>query len=154
MATVETHERRTVMRDAYDGRHDRPITDLLRELRDESTALFRQEVALAKAEMSAKASRLGRGVAMAGAGGAIAYAGLLFVLLGINYLIVWGLVEAGVGSDIAMWVAPLVLGLIVAGIGYAMYASAQKKLKETSPVPHRTVQSIEENKEWLKRKIA
>ncbi len=129
------------------------IPDLFRRLRDETTTLFRQEVALAKAEAGEKASRVGRNVAYLAAGAMVAYAGLLFLLLGLSFLIWVGLREAGVSEGVAIWVAPMIVGVVVAAIGYAFIQKAVSTLKRERMTPNKTVESLQENKEWLKQKI-
>ena len=56
---------------------NRSITDLLKDLRDESSRLVRQEVALAKTELSEKAAKLGRNAGYMGAGSGLAHAALI-----------------------------------------------------------------------------
>src|SRR5687767_11341854 len=63
---------------------DRSIADLLKELRDESSNLLRQEVALAKTEMAEKAADYGKNAASIATGGAVAYAGALLLLAGVT----------------------------------------------------------------------
>ena len=53
---------------------------------------------------------------------------------------------------VAMWLAPLVVGVALAGIGYAMIRSALDTHRQ-SLVPRKTAESLQENKEWLKSKI-
>jgi hypothetical protein len=62
------------------SRDGRSMVELLKELRDETVTLMRQEVALAKVELSEKAVRYGRNIAYLAIGGLILYAGLLFLL--------------------------------------------------------------------------
>ena len=53
---------------------------------------------------------------------------------------------------VAMWVAPLIVGLVLAGVGYAMLRSALNTHRQ-SLVPHKTAESLQENQQWLKSKI-
>lgn len=133
--------------------HERSIPELFRRLRDETTTLFRQELALAKAEMSEKAARVGRNSMFLGVGALVAYTGLIFLLLGLSRLIWMGLDRAGVAPQVSLWVAPMIVGVIVAAVGYGLIQKALSTLKRERVAPEKTVQSLQENKEWLKQKI-
>src|SRR5215217_4972513 len=101
------------------------ITGLLRELRDETTTLLRQEVTLAKTEMKENVSRMGGHVAHIAVGGFVAYAGVIVLLIGIGHLLGALLVRAGMSDQVAQWLAPTIVGLIVAIVGYVMLSKAK-----------------------------
>jgi hypothetical protein len=132
---------------------DRSIADLLKELRDESSNLLRQEVALAKTEMAEKAADYGKNAAAVATGGAVAYAGALLLLAGLTVALALMLHRIGLGVH-GWWVAPLVVGGIVAAIGYSMINKGVAAMKRTSPVPEKTVQSLQEDKQWLANKVS
>jgi len=132
---------------------DRSIADLLKELRDESSTLLRQEVALAKTEMTEKASAYGKNTASIATGGAVAYAGALLLLAGITVALALALHRMGLGVH-GWWVAPLIVGGTVAAIGYSMINKGVAAMKRTSPVPEETVQSLQEDKQWLANKVS
>lgn len=147
MPTVETENVRTTSGDI------RSIPDLFRKLRDETTTLFRQEVALAKAEMSDKVSRVSRNAIYVGVGAMVAYAGFLFLLLALSHLILIGLGRLGLSPAIAVWIAPAIVGVVFAAIGYGFLQTAISTFKRESIAPRKTMQSLQENKEWIKEKI-
>jgi hypothetical protein len=129
------------------------IPNLLRELRDETTTLLRQEVTLAKVELKENASRLaGRAVQMA-VGGFVAYAGIIVLLIGIGHLLGALFIRMGMSEDLAAWVAPAVIGLVVALIGWGMLARATHALANDELTPRRTVDTMKENKEWAQNKL-
>jgi hypothetical protein len=135
------------------GPRDRSIADLLKELRDESSMLLRQEVALAKTEMAEKATDYGKNAASIATGGAVAYAGALLLLAGVTVALALVLHRIGMGVH-GWWVAPLIVGGIVAAIGYSMINKGVAAMKRTSPVPEKTVQSLQEDKQWLANKVS
>lgn len=135
---------------AHDGRS---LTGLVRELRDEALALVRQEVALAKTEMSEKAARVARNSAFVGVGAFLAYAGLFVLLLAGVVGLYLGLVAAGLTHATAGWLSPLIIGAVVALIGYAFARKGLNTLKHESVVPERTVESIKADKEWMEEKV-
>ncbi|MBD3345193.1 MAG: hypothetical protein GF401_09050 [Chitinivibrionales bacterium] len=128
------------------------FSELLKDLRDESIVLVRQQIELAKAETGEKVSRLLRNGAYLMAGSLIAYAGFLFLLNGLNYLGAWGLQNAGLTQSIAIMVMSLIVGAVVGIIGYAFIQKAIKTIKHTSAVPEKTIKSMKEDREWLNKK--
>jgi hypothetical protein len=91
--------------------------------------------------MSQKASRLGKDVGFLAAGGAVAYAGLLAVLAGIIVLL---------GQIIPMWLSALLLGLVVAGVGYFLVRKGLEALKREDLAPRQTIETIKEDQQWAK----
>ena len=134
-------------------RESRSLADLIKELRDETSLLMRQEVALAKTEMTEKASVFGRNAAFLAAGGAIAYAGALFLLGGLAVLIARAMQAADIAPEHAIWIAMLIVGTAVAAVGYALVQKAISRLKHESVVPEKTVASLQENKRWVQQKV-
>jgi hypothetical protein len=136
-----------------DGRTDRSIPELFRRLRDETSTLFRQELELAKAEMSEKAAKFSRNAIYLAIGGLIAYAGLIFLLLGLGRLVYLGLLRIGASDAVALWVAPMVIAVVVGAIGYGFVQKAISTFRHERVAPQKTVQSLQENKAWLKQKM-
>ena len=124
------------------------LPSLLRDLRDETTTLLRQEVALAKAELKENASRLGSHAVQIAIGGFIGYAGLIVLLIGLGLLISSLLVRAGVDRDLAQWLAPAIVGAVVALIGWAMIARAKRAMSSDELAPRQTIATLRENKDW------
>ena len=132
---------------------ERSIGQLLKELRDETTTLLRQEVDLAKTEMSEKASRFGTNVGALAMGGAVLFLGALALLAAVVYGLT-SLLDQFMSVGVAIWLAPLLVGLVLAGIGYSLTKKALDTLKQESLAPRKTAQSLQENKEWLKSKMS
>jgi hypothetical protein len=136
-----------------DRKDERSIGQLLKELTQESSTLLKQEVNLAKTEISEKASRVGVNLGEVAVGGAVALLGAIALLLfAISALA--SLLGKFMSSGIAAWLAPLIVGGILAAIGYFMIRKALATLKQESITPQRTTQSLQENKAWLKQKIS
>jgi len=133
---------------------DHSLASLIRELRDESTTLLRQEVALAKTEMAEKAAMIGRNSIYLAIGGLVAYAGLIFILVSVMRLMWLGLLKAGLSDSVAQWLAPAIVGLIVAGIGYGLIQKAKSTLSRESIAPTKTIQSLKEDKQWTQEKFS
>lgn len=132
---------------------DRSLGQLLKELTHETSTLLRQEVDLAKTEMSEKASRVGANLGSLAIGGGVALLGALALLAFAIYGL-QALLRQLMDPDVAVWLAPLIIGVILAAVGYSLIKKALETLKRESIAPQRTTQSLQENKEWLKEKIS
>lgn len=130
------------------------IPNLLRDLREETTTLFRQEVALAKTELKDNASRLGSHALQIAIGGFVAYAGVIVLLIGLGHLLGALLTRAGLDPDISQWLAPSVVGLIVAIIGWLMLNRAKNAIAHADVAPRQTIDSLKTNKQWAQRKLS
>ncbi len=127
------------------GRDDRSLGELFAELAQETGTLVRQEVELARVELGQKASRLGRDIAALAIGGAVAYAGVLALVAAA----ILALGEAG----LPWWLSALIVGIVVAGVGYALVARARTALKAADLAPRQTVETLKEDREWAKEQI-
>ena len=132
---------------------DRSLGQLLKELTHETSTLLKQEVDLAKTEMSEKASRVGANLGSLAVGGGVALLGALALLAFAIYGL-QALLRQLMDPDVAVWLAPLIIGVALAAIGYSLITKALETLKRESIAPQRTTQSLQENKEWLKEKIS
>jgi xanthine/uracil permease len=130
------------------------LGSLLTELREETTTLLRQEIALAKAEINEKASLVGKNTLELATGGALAYAGLIVLLIGVALLVSRVLVALGVGPGLAVWLGPVVVGVIVALIGASMAMKAKRAMTAEGLFPRETVQSLKEDKRWMQDKLS
>lgn len=129
---------------------DRSLGSLLKELSGESGTLVRQEVALAKAELAEKAGVMGRNLAAVVVGAVVATAGAMLLLFGLAlslYFVLWRVV--GLSQWLAGILAFPVFGAVIALVGYSMIRKGVNTLKNTSPIPEQTVQSLKEDKQWL-----
>jgi hypothetical protein len=133
-------------------REERSIGQLLKELRDETTTLLRQEVDLAKTEMGEKASRVGSNLGSLALGGGVAFLGALALLAAVIYGLT-SLLDQFMSVGVAIWLAPLFVGIVLAAVGYSLLNKALATLRQESLTPRRTTQTLQENKEWLKSKM-
>lgn len=123
------------------GRDDRTLGELFSELAQETSTLVRQEVDLAKTEMGQKASRVGKDVGFLAAGGMVAYAGLLAILAAIIVVL---------DTFLPLWLAALVVGLVVAAVGYFLIKKGLDALKQEDVAPRQTMETLKEDGQWIK----
>jgi putative Mn2+ efflux pump MntP len=135
------------------AKDDRSLGQLLKELTSETTTLLKQEVDLAKTEMSEKASRVGTNLGSLAVGGGVAFLGALALLAAAIYGLT-SILDQFLSLGVAVWLAPLIIGLILAAVGYSLVKKALETLKRESLTPQKTTESLQENKAWLKQKIS
>jgi hypothetical protein len=117
------------------------LGELLNRLTNHSAALVRDEMALARQELLETARSLS--------------VGIIRIVLGtlIGLIAVAGFAAAA-AIRLADFMAPAYAALIVAGaltlLGAAFAAAGLARLRRTRLTPQRTIETLEENKEWLK----
>jgi hypothetical protein len=117
-----------------------PLSDLFKQLAEDTQTLVRQELDLIRVELGQKVSYAGRNAGMTAAGGFVAYAGAIVAIVGIALLL---------GTFMPMWLGFLITGILVAGGGYALVQSGIKSLKGMDFSLRRTEQTMRENKQWI-----
>lgn len=123
------------------GRDGRSLGELFAELAQETSTLVRQEVNLAKTEVSQKASRAGKHIGTLAAGGAVAYAGLLAILAGVIVLL---------DDVMPLWLSAILVGLVVALVGYFLVRRGLDALKREDLAPRQTIETLKEDQQWAK----
>lgn len=127
------------------ARDNASLGELFSDLARETSTLVRQEVQLAKAELRQSAEQAGKSIASLLVGGAIAYAGFLAILAAI----ILGLGEAGM----PWWLSALIVGVVVVVIGLVLVMRARSGLQPENLAPRETIESLKEDREWVKEQI-
>src|SRR3954462_2548810 len=124
-------------------RQERSIGELFGQLSQDMTLLVRQEIQLARAEMSDKITRLTTNLISIGAGGFVAYIGGL-ALTAALILAVRDL------ANISLAWSALIVGAVLAIVGYVMLQRGMKELKRAELAPRRTVENIKDDVQSIK----
>jgi len=151
MATRERHNRINIEPVSYDG-NGRSIGQLLKELSTEGRTLVRQEVELAKAELNQKLEVYTSNIMSMAVGGAL----LLVAVMAVASAVIYGLIvlfDQFLPFSVAVWLAPLLLGAVMAAIGWSKIKSARQALSSESLVPRRTVETLREDRDWVQSKV-
>ena len=127
-----------------DRKEERSLGELFSELANETTRLVRQEVQLAKIELGQKAADVGKRVGLIALGGAVAYAGLLAVVAALILI---------VAHFTPVWLAALIVGLAIIGIGYFLIQQQLNALKNADLTPRATVETLKQDKDWAREQI-
>jgi hypothetical protein len=123
---------------------NRPLGDLFGDLATDMSNLVRQEVTLAKVEITQKAKYVGRNVGYLVIGGAVAYAALLAIIAAIIMLL---------AKVVPGWGSALIVGAVVAGIGWMLIGKAMVALQQADLTPRETVETLKEDATWMKEQI-
>jgi len=126
------------------SKDERSLGELFGDLARDTATLVSQEVTLAKTEMTAKATRVGKDIGFLAVGGMIAYAGLLAIIAGVILLL---------DAIVPLWVSALIVGLVVAGIGYVLVQRGLTALKREDLTPRQTIESLKEDTQWAKEQV-
>jgi len=123
---------------------DKTFGELLGQLATDSSTLVRNELSLASKELGEKASVGGKAVGVA----------VVAALFGLSAIIFLGVAAMeAIATVQPRWVAALIVAaslLIISGIVAFVAAS---RLKNLSLSPSRTIQTLKEDSEWLKKQV-
>lgn len=144
MDNVRFRERNVMFAEGHNGAQEPGIGELFTDLANQTRTLVIQEAALAKAELSQKMSQATQGATYVAIGGAIAYAGFLALV---------GAAIFGLALVMPAWLSALIVGVVVAIVGYILVRMGLNDLKPKDLKPEQTLQSVKETQEWAKRQI-
>jgi len=106
--------------------------------------IIRSEVLLAKTEAKEEGLRAAKAARLLGGGAAVAFYALGFLLLFCVYAL---------ATAIAAWAAALI---VAAGLGITaavLLRTGIKRLREVSPTPQKTIETVKENVRWAKNQV-
>lgn len=126
-------------------RGDRSVGELFAELSRETVTLVRKEVQLARAEMGQKASRVGKNVGFLVVGGVVAYTGVLALVTGLILVL---------GALVPYWLSALIVGFVISAVGTVLVIKGANTLRQEDPAPQETVETLKEDREWLKNQTS
>jgi len=120
---------------------DRSLGSLFGALSSDMSKLMRQELDLAKVELKEEARKAGKGAGMLGGA---AFAGWMTALF-LSLTVVW-LLDKAMDVVLATLIVTLIWGVAAAVLGL----TGKKQLRQVSPVPDQTVETLKEDAQWLK----
>jgi len=123
---------------------DRSVSDLVKQLTEQTKTLARQEVELAKAELAEKGKKAGLGAGMFGAAGLLG----LFAFAALTACVVLAMATA-----MAPWLAALIVAALYAAIAGVLALAGRNEIRDaTPPVPEQTVETVKEDVQWTKQR--
>jgi hypothetical protein len=117
------------------------LGEIISDISDGLSQLFRQEVELAKAEIRVEAGKAGKAAGMFGGAGVAAWLTAVMLSFALAY---------GLGNVMDLGWACLIVAVIWAVIAAVLFLVARGKAKDVSPMPRQTVETLKEDAKWLK----
>ena len=131
------------------GQNDtRGLGTLVRELASGSAEMIRGEAQIARMEIGGVARGIATGTGFVAIGGVLALLGGLSLLAGVILLIG----DQWLPRDL-YWVAALLVVAVSGGIALLFFRKGMSMLSPASLAPDQTVETLKEDKEWLKRRM-
>ena len=124
----------------------RSIGELLRDRASDSASLVQQDFALARAEAEAKLHQMIMASIELLVGALVAFAALIILLDAVVYC----LSEAG----LQRWLAALIVGGVVAVIGFVLVRKGQKDLAAMRLAPERTAANLRKDLDLGKEQVS
>ena len=117
------------------------VGELFSQLASDSGQLIRDEVALARQEIRDKLNSIKPALIVLAVAGLLAHAAIL---------VLCATVCAALAPALGLWQAILIVAIALFIISGICFLVGARKLKRMSLKPEQTVQTLEENKRWLK----
>jgi uncharacterized membrane protein YqjE len=137
---METREQEANDREGLD---QASLSELMRQLSDQTSRLAHQEVELAKAELSEKGRTLGIGLGEFGAAGLVA----VLALGALTATLILALSEAVDG-----WLAALIVTVVYVAVAAVLALAGKRKTEEaTPPAPERATASLKQDVAAIKQ---
>ncbi len=125
----------------------RGVGDLLRGLATDGAALIRHEVRLARHEIAQVGGSVAMGTAWAGLGGVLVLLGALAACTGVIML------AGDQWLRDRTWLAALVVMVVAAVAAGVVARIGMRHLAPSNLMPESTVESLKEDRAWLKRQL-
>jgi len=124
---------------------EQSISELVKQLSEQTQTLARKEVELAKAEVTEKGKRLGIGAGAFGAAGVLG----LFAFGALTATLILALATA-----MDAWLAALIVTVVYGVIGAVLAITGKKQVEAGSPpVPERAIESTKQDVETAKTSV-
>jgi uncharacterized membrane protein YqjE len=123
---------------------DQPVSDLVKQLTEQTKTLVQQEIELAKAELTEKGKKVGLGAGMFGAAGLLGF--FAFATLTACFVL-------ALDTALVTWLAALIVAALYGAVAGVLALSGKKQVTEAgSPVPEQTVDTVKEDVRWAKQR--
>ncbi|MEU4534119.1 phage holin family protein [Streptosporangium sp. NPDC023825] len=123
------------------GAREPSLGELVGEIGADLSKLVRQELLLAKAEIREEAAKTGKAAGLLGGAGFAGYMVAVLVTLAVMF---------GLGNVMDLGWAALIVAVIWAAAGAALYVTGRARLRQVSPKPERTVETLKEDARWAR----
>jgi hypothetical protein len=120
---------------------DQPLSELISRMTTDVSALVRKEIELAKIEIKEDVRHTARVSGMFGAAGFAGYMAAILLSLAAVFAL-----------DVALplWSAFLIVAALFGIVGFMLFQQGRTRMKDFTPGPEQTVETIKEDIEWAK----
>jgi uncharacterized membrane protein YqjE len=123
---------------------DQSVSDLVKQLSEQTATLVRQEMRLAQTELQEKGKKAGIGAGMFGAGGLVAF-------FGAATLIAAAVLALATAVD--PWLAAVIVGVVLLAVAGGAAMMGKKQIEEaTPPAPETAMRSVKRDVDTVKRR--
>jgi hypothetical protein len=123
------------------GERRESLGELIGELASNTASLVRDEVALARQEVQQKLKTVQAAAIVVAAGAFISLIAAMALCATVILLL---------AKLVGYWESALIVGLVLGITAAILLAVGLSRFKRTSLKPEQTIETLEENKEWLK----
>ncbi|MGH3146419.1 MAG: phage holin family protein [Rubrobacter sp.] len=123
---------------------DRSIQEIIEVLRPQLQELVDRQIELARTELTPVAKRAGLAGGLLGAGAVFMLVFLILLSLTGVYLL---------DLFLPLWVSALIVSGILLLVGGILAGAGASILRSLDPKPHRTIQTLQQNVNWIKGQL-
>jgi uncharacterized membrane protein YqjE len=127
-----------------DSREEQSLGTLLGEVARDVSELLRKELELAKVELREEAAKASKAGVKIGAGALMGYLALFLA----SFAAAWGLAEV-----MPTGVAFLIVAAVYAVVGAVLFVNGRKQLRDVSPMPQQTKETLKEDASWVREQM-
>jgi uncharacterized membrane protein YqjE len=120
---------------------ERSAADVLKDIVGNVQEIIRSEVRLARAEIREDTTQLMKAGTVLAAGALLGLYALLFLFIALMY---------GLTTVLSPAVSALLVGVALAIVAGILVSAGRGRLRNVSPKPEKTIETVKENIEWLK----
>ncbi len=135
--------------------HADSVASLLTDVASDVTRLLHQEVELAKTEIRTEASKAAKAGRLLASGAMALHLVAVMASVAAVFAVTAVVVDVLPGwTDLAPAIAATGVALLWLIIGLVLITTGRRRLRDFSPMPRQTIQSLKEDLEWLRKPTA
>lgn len=123
---------------------ERTLGELFAELTGEMRTLLQKEMELARTEVSEIIARMLRDAVAIAAGGIVALVAFMVLVAAAVFLL---------GEFMPLWGSALLVGIVLAAVGFILIRKGQKDIKQGHLAPETTAETLKETAKWAKAQM-
>ena len=124
-----------------DDRDERGVSDLVKDLSQQTSTLVRQELELARAELTQHGKQAGIGIGMFGAAGFLG----LFAFAALTTAII-----AVLGTAMDTWIAALIVAAVYGAVAGVLAITGKGRVQQATPPVEQTTDSVKEDVRFVR----